>query len=32
MPLRVVNEWLWDYEAFWDENLSNLKRYVEENR
>jgi DNA-binding transcriptional ArsR family regulator len=30
-PLRVVNEWLRDYEAFWDESLRNLKRYVEEN-
>src|SRR5688572_14781931 len=27
-PLRAVNEWLRDYEAFWDENLSNLKHYV----
>jgi len=31
-PLRAVNEWLRDYEAFWDENLSNLKHYVEESR
>lgn len=30
-PLRAVNEWLRDYEAFWDESLHNLKRYVEEN-
>jgi DNA-binding transcriptional ArsR family regulator len=30
-PLRAVNEWLRDYEAFWDENLRNLKQYVEEN-
>jgi DNA-binding transcriptional ArsR family regulator len=29
-PLRAVNEWLRDYEAFWDENLRNLKQYVEE--
>jgi DNA-binding transcriptional ArsR family regulator len=28
-PLRMVKEWLRDYEAFWDENLRNLKRYVE---
>ena len=25
-PLRAVNEWLRDYEAFWGENLRNLKR------
>jgi DNA-binding transcriptional ArsR family regulator len=31
-PLRAVNEWLRDYEAFWDENLRNLKKYVEENK
>lgn len=30
-PLRAVNDWLREYEAFWDENLRNLKRYVEEN-
>jgi DNA-binding transcriptional ArsR family regulator len=30
-PLRAVNEWLREYEAFWDENLRNLKHYVEEN-
>jgi DNA-binding transcriptional ArsR family regulator len=29
-PLRAVNDWLRDYEAFWDESLRNLKRYVEE--
>jgi DNA-binding transcriptional ArsR family regulator len=29
-PLRAVNEWLRDYAEFWDENLRNLKRYVEE--
>ena len=28
-PLRAVNEWLQDYAAFWDENLRNLKHYVE---
>jgi DNA-binding transcriptional ArsR family regulator len=31
-PLRAVNEWLREYEAFWDENLQNLKRFVEENQ
>lgn len=30
-PLRTVNEWLRDYKAFWDENLRDLKQYVEEN-
>jgi len=28
-PLRAVNDWLRDYASFWDENLRNLKRYVE---
>lgn len=31
-PLRAVSEWLQGYAAFWDENLRNLKHYVEENR
>ena len=31
-PLRAVNDWLQDYEAFWRESLGSLKRYVEENR
>jgi DNA-binding transcriptional ArsR family regulator len=31
-PLRVVNEWLRDYEALWSESLRNLKNHVEENR
>lgn len=30
-PLRAVDEWLREYEVFWDENLKNLKRYVEDN-
>jgi DNA-binding transcriptional ArsR family regulator len=30
-PLRAVNDWLRDYQAFWDESLRNLKKYVEEN-
>jgi len=29
-PLLAVNEWLQGYSEFWDENLRNLKRYVEE--
>jgi DNA-binding transcriptional ArsR family regulator len=31
-PLRVVSDWLQDYEVFWGESLRNLKTYVEENR
>jgi DNA-binding transcriptional ArsR family regulator len=31
-PLCAVDEWLRDYEAFWDENLRSLKRYVEEDQ
>ena len=30
-PLREVNQWLKDYEALWDEKLSSLKKFVEEN-
>lgn len=30
-PLRTVNEWLRTYEVFWNEQLQNLKRFVEEN-
>lgn len=30
-PLRAVNDWLRHYEAYWNENLRNLKRFVEEN-
>jgi hypothetical protein len=29
-PLRVVGEWLEDYQTFWGEGLRSLKRYVEE--
>ncbi len=31
-PLRAVNDWLNDYEAFWGESLQSLKRYMEEKR
>jgi DNA-binding transcriptional ArsR family regulator len=31
-PLRSVDHWLRDYEAFWSESLRSLKAYVEENR
>ena len=30
-PLRAVNDWLRDYEAFWDESLRKLKEFVEDN-
>ena len=29
-PLRVVNDWLQDYETFWKESLQSLKKYMEE--
>jgi DNA-binding transcriptional ArsR family regulator len=29
-PLRAVDDWLRDYEAFWGESLRRLKSYVEE--
>jgi DNA-binding transcriptional ArsR family regulator len=31
-PLRAVDDWLRDYQAFWRNGLSNLKRYIEEER
>jgi DNA-binding transcriptional ArsR family regulator len=31
-PLRAVDDWLRDYEAFWGESLRRLKSYVEEER
>ena len=31
-PLRTVDQWLRDYEAFWRESMRSLKRFVEENR
>jgi DNA-binding transcriptional ArsR family regulator len=31
-PLRAINDWLQEYEAFWNENLRSLKSYIEENR
>jgi DNA-binding transcriptional ArsR family regulator len=30
-PLRTVNEWLRDYQRFWEGNLRRLKQFVEEN-
>jgi DNA-binding transcriptional ArsR family regulator len=29
-PLRAVNAWLRDYEAFWGESMRSLKSYIEE--
>ena len=31
-PLRVISDWLQDYEAFWNESLQALKRYIEEEK
>jgi len=31
-PLRLVNDWLSDYEVFWSGTLRELKHYVEEER
>jgi DNA-binding transcriptional ArsR family regulator len=30
-PLRAVNEWLRDYQRFWEGSLRRLKQFVEEN-
>jgi DNA-binding transcriptional ArsR family regulator len=29
-PLRIIDDWLHDYEMFWSESLNNLKKYIEE--
>jgi DNA-binding transcriptional ArsR family regulator len=29
-PLRAINDWLGDYQVFWNETLRDLKSYVEE--
>ena len=31
-PLRAIDDWLRDYEAFWAGSLRSLKRYVEAER
>lgn len=31
-PLRAVNDWLHQYEDFWNDSLLNLKSYLEEDR
>jgi DNA-binding transcriptional ArsR family regulator len=30
-PLRLVDDWLGDYETFWADALQNLKNYMEKN-
>ena len=30
-PLQAVNQWLREFEVFWDASLQQLKKYVEEN-
>ena len=32
IPLRAVNDWLRNYEAFWGASLRELRRYVEKNQ
>jgi len=29
-PLRIIDDWLHDYEMFWSESLQSLKKYMEE--
>jgi hypothetical protein len=29
-PLRVIDDWLQDYETFWGETLHSLKKHMEE--
>ena len=31
-PLRAVDDWLRDYEAFWSESLRSLKSHIEEDK
>jgi DNA-binding transcriptional ArsR family regulator len=31
-PLRIVDNWLREYQEFWTKSLQSLKRYVEEDR
>ncbi|HEX3893637.1 MAG TPA: metalloregulator ArsR/SmtB family transcription factor [Terracidiphilus sp.] len=31
-PLRLINDWLQDYEAFWEGTLDSLKTYLEEKK
>jgi len=31
-PLRAVNDWLQDYQSFWNASLQSLKKYMEETK
>lgn len=31
-PLRAIDDWLQDYQAFWKGSLQSLKKYVEEQK
>jgi DNA-binding transcriptional ArsR family regulator len=31
-PLRLIEDWLHDYETFWSETLHSLKRHMEEKK
>jgi DNA-binding transcriptional ArsR family regulator len=31
-PLRVIDDWLQDYETFWGETLHSLKKHMEEHQ
>jgi DNA-binding transcriptional ArsR family regulator len=31
-PLRIVNAWLQEYEAFWGESMRSLRRYIEDRK
>ena len=31
-PLRIIDDWLHDYEMFWSESLRSLKKHLEENQ
>jgi DNA-binding transcriptional ArsR family regulator len=31
-PLRVIDDWLHDYEMFWSESLKSPQKYIEEKR
>ncbi len=30
-PLRVIDDWLRDYEMFWSKTMQNLERYLDKN-
>ena len=31
-PLRLVNDWISEYEVFWKDSLDRLKHYIEEKK